>query len=122
MELTFYRYMSEAVATSDSRLIFNGNIVNLYKDYDLDGIDLDWEYPGQRGRLGNEIAPADTRNFLLFIQLLRASLPIEARITAAVQNQPFAGPNGRVMSDVSDFAQVLDWVVLMNYDVNSCEC
>jgi chitinase len=91
-----------------------------YNHFSLDGIDIDWEYPGQQGNAGNGASASDTTNFLLFLQLLRRVLPPSAKITAATQTLPFAGPNGLPLQDVSQFAKVLDWVVLMNYDVWGC--
>lgn len=81
----------------------------------------DWEYPGQAGAAGNTFSPSDSANFLSFLQLLRSLLPPDARITAATQVWPFVDANGAHMKDISAFAQVLNWVLLMNYDVWSCE-
>jgi chitinase len=82
----------------------------------LDGIDIDWEYPGQVGG-GNVYDPADTRNFLELLRLLRSSLPEGALLTAAVEAHTFQGSNGQPLKDVRAFAQVLDWIMIMNYDV-----
>ena len=73
------------------------------------------------GESGNLVTPADTANFLSFLNLLKSTLPPGARITAATQSQPFAGPDGNPTSDVSAFAAVLDWILLMNYDVWGCK-
>ena len=115
-----HRYFSKAVSSSDSRQIFTHNILAVYNQYDLDGIDIDWEYPGQIGQSGNTATPTDSANFLCFLILLRSALPPAARITAATQSMPFAGPDGNPMTDVSAFAGVLDWILLMNYDVWGC--
>jgi chitinase len=93
----------------------------MYDLYSLDGIDIDWEYPGQQGNSGNIVSSADTANLLSFLQLLRTQLPPEGKITAATQTIPFAGSNGKPISDMTEFAQVLDWVLLMNYDTWGCE-
>lgn len=111
------KYFSRAVATNDSRQTFVHNIANLYENFDLDGIDIDWEYPAHQGYSGNEISPNDTANFLAFLRLLRDTLPDDAVITAATQPTPFVDENGRSMQNVSDFARVLDWILIMNYDV-----
>lgn len=55
------------------------------------------------------------------LQELRAALPQGALITLATQVWPFAGPNGRPLSDVSGFAAVIDWILIMNYDIWGCE-
>ena len=119
--LLFRRYFSQAVSTSDTRQTFTDNILAVYNEYEVDGIDIDWEYPGQIGESGNVATPDDTANFLSFLTLLKSTLPPGARITAATQSQPFAGPDGNPMDDMSAFAGVLDWILLMNYDVWGCK-
>ncbi|KAI0269122.1 glycoside hydrolase superfamily [Gloeopeniophorella convolvens] len=111
------KWFSPAVMNEVSRQTFVNNIVATYQQYDLDGIDIDWEYPSQQGHPQNYVDSGDTANFLEFLKQLRASLPPTARITAAVQTEPFAGNNGEPMYDVRAFASVLDWVLIMNYDV-----
>ncbi|KAG5651963.1 hypothetical protein H0H81_006778 [Sphagnurus paluster] len=110
-------YFSTAVATQESRYLFACNILGVYNDFGLDGIDIDWEYPGHPGAPGNKVDPQDSANFLLFLHCLRSVLPLAARITAAAQTVPFVDPSGAPMGDVSQFAGILDWLLLMNYDV-----
>lgn len=88
----------------------------------LHPLSSDWEYPGIVGQSGNAVSPSDSTNYLAFLKVLRATLPAGAVITAATQVWPWAGTNGAPMTDVSGFAQVLDWILLMNYDVWGCEC
>ncbi|KDQ64625.1 glycoside hydrolase family 18 protein [Jaapia argillacea MUCL 33604] len=111
------KYFSPAVATSQSRQTFVSNILATYKTFNLDGIDIDWEYPGQPGQDGNIVSPSDTNNFYLFLVLLRQQLPPTARISAATQVVPFSGSDGDAIKDASSFAAVLDWILIMNYDV-----
>jgi len=78
-----------------------------------------WEYPNLPGIGCNEGSGADSENFLGFLQELRAQP--EAKnlyLTAAVSVSPFAGPDGQPMTDVSKFAEVLDHIAIMNYDIN----
>ena len=110
------------MASAQSRQTFATNLLALYRQYNLDGIDLDWEYPAQQGDKGNEVNARDSANFLEFLRLLRKTLPPGAVITAAAQTVPFADPKGNPMKDVSAFAQALDWVLVMNYDTWGCEC
>lgn len=77
----------------------------------------DWEYPGSTRNDANTVYPADSANFLLFLQTLRIMLPDTAYITAATAVTPFTGPDGSPLKDVSGFAAVLDYIVIMNYDV-----
>lgn len=60
----------------------------------------------------------DTQNFLSFLQELRAD-PVGANLTlsAATGLTPFRDASGNPSTNVSDFAKVLDYVTIMNYDV-----
>jgi chitinase len=112
------RYFSPAIASADSRLVFANSILGVYEEFKLDGIDIDYEYPSQEGAAGNLVDAAnDTANFLAFLQLLRGVLPTSAKITAAALSRPWAGPDGAPLADVRAFAAVLDWILVMNYDV-----
>ncbi|RXW24650.1 hypothetical protein EST38_g1252 [Candolleomyces aberdarensis] len=110
------KYFSPAVSTAETRRTFAGNILSVYRTYDLDGIDIDWEYPGHEGNDGNLYSPLDTSNFLAFLKVLRATLPASAKISAAVQTIPFLGDDGDPIPDTSEFGEVFDWILLMNYD------
>ncbi|KAK1226440.1 hypothetical protein PQX77_010604 [Marasmius sp. AFHP31] len=109
-------HFSSAVSNAKNRLQVVQNIVDLYRQFNLDGIDIDWEYPGRQANPGNEVNPADSANYLELLRLLRSALPLKAKITAAATPVPFAGSDGEPMDDVSAFAEVLDWVLIMNYD------
>ncbi|KAJ1309099.1 hypothetical protein OPQ81_004777 [Rhizoctonia solani] len=111
------RYFSDAVSNDANRHEFVKNIVQMYEKFNLDGVDIDWEYPGVQGAGNNQVSPQDSTHYLSFLQLLRSQLPKSATITAATQVTPFAGPDGRPMEDVSAFAKVLDWILIMNYDI-----
>lgn len=112
------QYFSPAVKTNASRSTFASNILAVYHSFSLDGIDIDWEYPGTAGEQGNIVSPEDTSNLLEFFKLLRKVLPEEAYITATSTDSTFFNSLGNPSVDVSAFAEVLDWVLLMNYDVN----
>ncbi|TBU57448.1 glycoside hydrolase [Dichomitus squalens] len=110
-------YFSSAVATEANRTAFVKTMTGLISKYDLDGLDFDWEYPNKQGAGCNIISQDDSQNFLSFLQALRSQVGDNITLTAAAGITPFAGPDGTPMSDVSGFADVLDWVAIMNYDV-----
>ncbi|KAH9966089.1 glycoside hydrolase family 18 protein [Russula dissimulans] len=110
------KWFSPIMKTDTGRQAFVNDITTIYAMYGLDGIDIDWEYPSQQGDQSNYVDRDDTVNFLEFLKLLRANLPPSARISAAVQTTPFADANGYPMDDVREFAGVLDWFLIMNYD------
>lgn len=110
-------YFSPAVATARNRQVLAQAILAMYQKFNLDGIDLDWEYPGVKGADNNIVTSDDSANYLIFLRLLRKTLPPTAILSAATQVWPFAGPTGAPLSDVSEFAKLLDWVMIMNYDI-----
>ncbi len=66
---------SDAALTEASRLKFAKSCARFVKEYNLDGIDLDWEYPNQSGA-GNTYRPEDVHNFTLLLKGVRAQLDL----------------------------------------------
>ncbi|KAF8999063.1 glycoside hydrolase [Cyathus striatus] len=110
-------FFSTNVATSDNRTAFVKTISDFATKWQLDGIDFDWEYPNKQGIGCNQISPDDSANFLLLLQELRQTVGPNFTLTAAVGITPWNGPDGTPMTDVSGFADVLDNIAIMNYDV-----
>ncbi|KAI0092710.1 glycoside hydrolase superfamily [Irpex rosettiformis] len=110
------KYFSPAVSKPANRQTFVNSILAVYNQFALDGIDIDWEFPAEDGNKGNIKSPNDTANFLAFLQLLRKTLPQAAKISAATMTVPWLDPQGNPSRDVSKFAGVLDWILVMNYD------
>ncbi|RUP41397.1 glycosyl hydrolases family 18-domain-containing protein [Jimgerdemannia flammicorona] len=116
-------YFSTMVASNTSRKNFVDWNVEFIKQWGTDGVDLDWEYPGRPGVLGNVVDPAnDAANLLLLLKELRAVLdenfPNDHKIiTMAVRVEPFDGPNGP-LKDISEYAKYMDYVNIMAYDIN----
>jgi len=112
-------FWSSNVATAQNRTLFVKTLVDFATKYNLDGLDFDWEYPGTQGIGCNTINGDDTTNFLAFIQELRAD-PVGAKLilSAATAISPFADSDGNPSADVSAFSKVLDYIAIMNYDIN----
>ncbi|KAJ2096077.1 hypothetical protein GGI09_004543 [Coemansia sp. S100] len=93
------------------------------QEYEFDGWDVDYEYPGRQGDSCHKFdAREDTPNFLQFLKDLRHRIDSEfgagtKLITVATRFQPFDGPQGP-MSDVSEFAKYVDYFNPMLYDFN----
>jgi chitinase len=72
-----------------------------------------WEYPSGEGIGCNTVSKDDSANFLSFLQMLRQLEGAEKLIiSAAVSLTTFKGSDGNAMSDVSEFADVLDHIGL----------
>ncbi|KAJ2583511.1 hypothetical protein GGH95_000959, partial [Coemansia sp. RSA 1836] len=116
-------YFSTIMKNPSARSTMISSMVDYVKSNNLDGIDIDWEYPGRLGDNCNVFDVAnDTPNYLAFLQDLRAALDTAfgARlklITLAVRVQPFE-VNSVPSADVSAFAKVVDYANLMQYDIN----
>lgn len=98
------------------RAVFVQSCINLIQQYNFDGIDLDWEYPGFPAHGGG---PQDKANFNLLLQDLRLALDNYEQtsgktmlLTAAVG----AGPDRMDDVDWPVAAQYLDIINLMSYD------
>ncbi|ORX73320.1 endochitinase [Linderina pennispora] len=102
------KHFSPIMKDAGKRAQLIDNIVSWVKDYELNGIDIDYEYPGRQGDTCHPFdARVDTDNFLTFLTDLRSEFSRvfndRKLITLATRFQPFDGPNGP-MRDVSDFA------------------
>jgi chitinase len=64
---------SDAVLTEQARERFANSAVEFMLAYELDGVDLDWEYPGLPGA-GNTHRPEDKENFTAILKRIRQKL------------------------------------------------
>ncbi len=64
---------SEMARTAENREKFVSSVVKFIKKYKLDGLDIDWEYPGMEG-IGNPYIPEDRENFTLLMSDLRKAM------------------------------------------------
>ncbi|CDH48511.1 acidic mammalian chitinase [Lichtheimia corymbifera JMRC:FSU:9682] len=113
-------YFSDLAKTEKSRQKFAKNIAKLVKKYDLDGVNLDWEYPNSpNGVACNANDPHDTANYLKLIQTLREVLPKHTLITAAVGTTPFNDENQQPSTHLDkNWAKAIDGIYIMGYDIN----
>jgi chitinase len=62
---------SDAALTPASRVIFIDSVEAFVTRYHLDGLDVDWEFPGERGA-GHVFRPEDKQNYTLLLKELRS--------------------------------------------------
>lgn len=111
---------SDAALTPESRTKFADSAAELIAQNRLDGIDVDWEYPGL-GDAGIRSRPEDEQDFTLLLQALRQRFDRLATeqhrrddpylITAALADGEFVAH-----IELERVGAVLDWVNLMTYD------
>ncbi len=61
---------SDMALTKKSRSLFIDSVIEFIDRHNLDGLDIDWEYPGQIGA-GNHFRPEDKQNYTLLLKELR---------------------------------------------------
>src|SRR5580698_7531414 len=61
---------SDMVLTAESRRVFEDSVMEFLAQYDLDGLDIDWEYPGLPGA-GHPYRAEDKQNFTALLAELR---------------------------------------------------
>ena len=107
-------WFSDAALTPESRCRFATSAIQLVKTHQLDGLDIDWEFPGQRGA-GNRFRAEDRQNFTALLALLREELdklPGAQTLTiASSANKYFE------TTDVAAVTPHVDWFNVMTYDM-----
>ena len=111
--------------TSESRRRFVDSAVEFVRRHNLDGVDIDWEYPGLPG-IGNPYRPEDKQNFTALMTELRAALDKEgaAQKSAVIWLTFAAGANVPEFLDHTEMDKVqavVDFVNLMTYDFREAE-
>jgi chitinase len=110
---------SDAVFTDTSRQRFVTSAVDIIHHFDLDGIDIDWEYPSIPGLEGNVYRPQDKENYVLLFKELRRQTDSLSNITHKKYLLSTAAGAFKSVVDHNDMgaaAQYLDFVNLMTYD------
>ncbi len=77
---TWSKNFSDAVLTDTSTKNFAYSAVDMVAKYDLDGIDIDWEYPGMIGD-SNMYRPEDREHYTLLFKDLRKGFDSLKKIT-----------------------------------------
>lgn len=109
---------SDAALTPHSRERFIDSAVRFIERYKLDGIDLDWEYPGQAGS-GNTFRPEDKHNFTLLLAELRERLDREQkRLDRRLYTSIATGASAKYIdhTEMDQVALYVDSVNIMTYD------
>ncbi|TLU98860.1 glycoside hydrolase family 18 protein [Dyadobacter luticola] len=117
---TWSENFSDAVLTDSSRKIFAQSAVDIIKKYKLDGVDIDWEYPGIPGEEGNVYRPEDKQNYTLMFEALRKELDVLEKETGKKKllTTATAGFTSFLKTtEMGKAAKYLNFVNLMTYDL-----
>lgn len=109
---------SDAVLSDTARVAFAASAVDIVRQYQLDGVDIDWEYPGMKGE-DNVFRPEDKANFTLLFKALREQLDALNPQTGKKYFVTTALPGFEEIFTHTDMAQAqqyLDYINVMAYD------
>ncbi|KAJ5782879.1 glycoside hydrolase [Penicillium paradoxum] len=113
-----YNIFRESVATSTNRAALVSSTIAFLNKYDLDGVDWDWEYPGEPDIPG---IPADTTasatNFFLF--LLQLSVAMKAQTPGKTISTTVPSSYWYLKAiPIEAISTVVDYIVIMTYDLH----
>ncbi len=117
---------SAMALTASGRRRFADSVVSFLRRHDLDGLDLDWEYPGLPGA-GNPHRPEDRAHFSALLAELRAAFDARPAASAGDERRleltiaAAASEDYLAHVDLPAVARSVDLVNLMTYDFREAE-
>ncbi|WP_254062234.1 glycoside hydrolase family 18 protein [Acidobacterium sp. S8] len=109
---------SDMALTKQSRELFIDSVVAFIDKYQLDGLDIDWEYPGMVGA-GNHFRPEDKQNYTQLLKELRKRFNHEEKtLHHSLLLSVAAGASTEFLdhTEMGEVQKYLDSVNLMAYD------
>ena len=100
---------SEMASADSTRLAFATDCKRVIDRFGLDGIDIDWEYPGM-GVSGVSFSPKDTDHFTLLIKEMRKAIGKDKLLTVATHASA-------ACYDLKAIEPYVDFVNIMAYDM-----
>jgi chitinase len=111
---------SDVALTDSTRNRFGASAARFIREYSLDGIDIDWEYPNHPGA-GNTYRAEDVHNFTLLLGCVRQHIDSLAAeegrkekylLTIATGGSELYAAN----AELGPLSQYLDFINIMTYD------
>jgi chitinase len=108
---------SDMALTRESRAVFEDSVMQFLTRYDLDGLDIDWEYPGMPGS-GHPFRAEDKQNFTSLLRELRQRFDASARRGRRLYLTIAMGASDEVIAntEMQKVQRYVDTVNLMTYD------
>ncbi|WP_161789858.1 glycosyl hydrolase family 18 protein, partial [Streptacidiphilus neutrinimicus] len=133
---TYSKYFSDVAATAASRQKFVSSCIDMFIKGNLpsqggyggtgtgagifDGFDIDWEYPGAAGHLGNHYSAADTANYTALLAEFRSELSAQGAADGHTYALSAAVPSGQdkiSKIQTNQIGQYLNFADAMTYDM-----
>ena len=112
---------SDAARTAASRGVLADSAVDLARKHSLDGVDIDWEYPGQ-GVAGIRYRAEDRQNFTRLLQAVRHKLDLASATEGRSGGDRYTLTIASADREYFDHTEMdklhvyLDWINIMSYD------
>ena len=99
--------------TQEGRDAFRDSVKKVLDEYELDGVDIDWEYPCNDAA-GIDADPSDKQNFTYLMESMREAAGPDRIVSIA------AGGGDYFVRDteMDKVAEICDYIQLMTYDLN----
>ncbi len=113
---TMSKHFSTIAESEQKRRTFAKSCAELVLLYDIDGVDIDWEYPGYRANGGQ---PQDKENFTLLLQEIRHAfnvMQLETGKRLFITADFGAGLSHMERIEWDKVVPLLDYINLMTYD------
>src|SRR5690625_4957464 len=113
--------ISLAARSEETRENFANSAVEYVREFNMDGVDLDWEYPVEGGMPNNERDPSDKQNHTLLLQAIRDALDIAGEedgkdyLLTIASSVSFTYVDNNELDKISD---IVDFINIMAYDFN----
>ncbi|KAJ8371376.1 hypothetical protein SKAU_G00114040 [Synaphobranchus kaupii] len=109
---------SAMVASPELRKTFIDSVVVFLRKYEFDGLDIDWEYPANRGS-----PPQDQQLFSVLLEEMKAAFEAEAKQTnkaRLLMSAAVSSGRGTIDSayQIPQLGQSLDMINVMTYDMH----
>ncbi len=116
---TLSTHFPEVAAVPEKRTKFASECIRMIREFNFDGIDIDWEFPGATPGNGTVHRENDTENFNLMMLEIRDSLDAHTKktgkyylLTAAFHTVPYLAEK----IDWEVISKTLDYVNCFGYD------
>ncbi|KAJ5081191.1 killer toxin alpha/beta [Penicillium angulare] len=94
---------------------FVDNIYNFVEANGLDGVDFDWEYPGEQDIPGiPKGLTSDGANYLAFLKKMKTNFPFDKTVSIAAPASYWYLKN----FPIEEMSKTLDYIVYMTYDLH----